>query len=225
MVNTLNGQSGALGNASGITFNLALSAPTMTWSIDTGTLVINANGSSNTLQINRPPIGAYSGGAVPTPLDITNEFGGTGFAPSSGTNATAALTFLNPYITSCDALKFNLLHEIAHTLGLDDCDEYNPAADESVMYRPVSLNPGGGFTPADFNFVPSNALTGLSDCDNQKIKSTGSYNTPLNGGGGEPPGGGGGGVYYCTPYYWVYYESWDGGETWYVVDYWYAGCW
>lgn len=35
-------------------------------------------------------------------------------------------------------------------------------------------------------------------------------------------GGGGGG---CTPYYWNYYESHDGGQTWYLVDSSYAGCW
>ncbi|HEV2704964.1 MAG TPA: hypothetical protein VGV59_03510 [Pyrinomonadaceae bacterium] len=41
-------------------------------------------------------------------------------------------------------------------------------------------------------------------------------------------GGGGGGGYMespCTPYYWVYYESWDGGQTWDEVDSVYAGCW
>ncbi len=40
-------------------------------------------------------------------------------------------------------------------------------------------------------------------------------------------GGGGGGGYMeapCTPYYWVYYESWDGGKTWDAVDTMYAGC-
>jgi hypothetical protein len=42
------------------------------------------------------------------------------------------------------------------------------------------------------------------------------------GGGGGPPGGGG---HPCTPYYWVYYESMDGGMTWYIVDISYAGCW
>ncbi len=38
-------------------------------------------------------------------------------------------------------------------------------------------------------------------------------------------GGGGGGGYYCTPYYWVYYQSWDEGLTWEIVDISYAGCW
>lgn len=37
--------------------------------------------------------------------------------------------------------------------------------------------------------------------------------------------GGGGGGTGCTPYYWVYYESWDGGLTWEVVAIEYAGCW
>lgn len=29
----------------------------------------------------------------------------------------------------------------------------------------------------------------------------------------------------CTQYWWVEYRSDDGGETWYLYDYWYAGCW
>jgi hypothetical protein len=29
----------------------------------------------------------------------------------------------------------------------------------------------------------------------------------------------------CTNYWWVEYRSDDGGETWYIYDYWYAGCW
>jgi hypothetical protein len=44
--------------------------------------------------------------------------------------------------------------------------------------------------------------------------------TPAPGG-----GGGGGDAYYCSHYYWVYYESYDGGETWREVDREYAGCW
>lgn len=49
-------------------------------------------------------------------------------------------------------------------------------------------------------------------------------------------GGGGGGsskggnietynYYECTSYYWVLYNSWDDGQTWFEVDRWYAGCW
>lgn len=29
----------------------------------------------------------------------------------------------------------------------------------------------------------------------------------------------------CTPYYWVLYVSYDGGQTWQMNQYWYAGCW
>lgn len=50
-----------------------------------------------------------------------------------------------------------------------------------------------------------------------------SCDTQYGGGGGGDTGGG---YYdYCTPYYWVYYESWDDGETWQLVDISYAGCW
>ena len=44
---------------------------------------------------------------------------------------------------------------------------------------------------------------------------------PPTGGGGEPIY-----YYYCTNYYWVWYISFDGGETWWptgAVEY--AGCW
>ena len=39
--------------------------------------------------------------------------------------------------------------------------------------------------------------------------------TPVSSGGGGGSGGGSYGGGYCTPYYLVWYESWDGGETWY----------
>jgi hypothetical protein len=40
-----------------------------------------------------------------------------------------------------------------------------------------------------------------------------------------PPGGGGGGGGGCTEYWWVYYESYDGGLTYTEVSRSYAGCW
>ncbi|HEX8130306.1 MAG TPA: hypothetical protein VF527_14475 [Pyrinomonadaceae bacterium] len=46
--------------------------------------------------------------------------------------------------------------------------------------------------------------------------------TPAPGGGGP---GDGGDADNCTHYYWVYYESYDNGKTWYEVDSGYAGCW
>jgi hypothetical protein len=51
---------------------------------------------------------------------------------------------------------------------------------------------------------------------------------------GDGAGGGGAGKggniqmpnsYECTSYYWVLYNSWDDGKTWFEVDRWYAGCW
>ena len=55
------------------------------------------------------------------------------------------------------------------------------------------------------------------------------YTAPvINEGGGDGGGGGYDPYYYdypCTPYYWVYMESWDGGRTWDIVDVSYAGCW
>jgi hypothetical protein len=77
----------------------------------------------------------------------------------------------------------------------DDCDDYN-----ANIYPGAPLNPNTeGGEDRDCN--------GVDD-----------YQQQYGGGGG---GGGG----YCTPYYWVYYESYDGGNTWYVVDIQYAGCW
>ncbi|MFN0141317.1 MAG: collagen-like protein [Pyrinomonadaceae bacterium] len=54
---------------------------------------------------------------------------------------------------------------------------------------------------------------------------------PFTGGGGGPtycelyPYLCGGGGNPCTPYYWVYYLSWDGGQTWEYQYSEYAGCW
>jgi hypothetical protein len=78
----------------------------------------------------------------------------------------------------------------------DDCDDYN-----ANVYPGAPLNPNTeGGEDRDCN--------GVDDYEQQY--------------GG---GGGGGGGYYCTPYFWVYYESYDGGRTWSVVDIQYAGCW
>src|SRR6185503_13106325 len=49
------------------------------------------------------------------------------------------------------------------------------------------------------------------------------------GGPGDPSGGGGIGDQHpaapCTPFWWVLYQSNDGGQTWHEVNSWYAGCW
>ena len=43
--------------------------------------------------------------------------------------------------------------------------------------------------------------------------------TPSGGGGEQPP------PEPCTAYWWVLYESYDGGQPWQEIDRWYAGCW
>jgi hypothetical protein len=118
------------------------------------------------------------------------------------------------------------LHEIGHTMGLEDadvptsgyCDQPDGA---TVMNGYCGTNDSGG-----------NLSKTVTSCDNTALKSADSpYPPPMpTGGGGGGVGGGGdyyygGGGGYCTPYYWVYYESYDGGNTWYEVDSEYAGCW
>jgi hypothetical protein len=51
--------------------------------------------------------------------------------------------------------------------------------------------------------------------------------TPNNGGppGGGGPGGAPGGGTGCTEYWWVYYESYDGGSSYTEISRSYAGCW
>jgi hypothetical protein len=84
----------------------------------------------------------------------------------------------------------------------------------------------------DNGYDSMNAAYGPTTCDNNVAKSAGQYPTKTEelqgggGGGGDPeplmPLGSGG----CTPYYWVWYESYDGGQTWEPTgDVEYAGCW
>lgn len=82
----------------------------------------------------------------------------------------------------------------------DDCDDFNANVYPGA---PLNYNTEGG---EDRN------CNGVDD-----------YTEQFGSGGGGGGGGDGGG--YCTPYYWVYYESYDGGRTWHVVDVSYAGCW
>lgn len=146
-------------------------------------------------------------------------------------------------MTNFDAVLETMVHEIGHPAGLGHCTGSGCTPANSVMTL-VVVNPP---TPANFNrsYGRSTVPTG---CDNQTlmvsnyppcfppvVSECNSWDTNLcecrdivygGGGGGGDLGGGGGYYYYpCTPYYWVYYESWDNGETWAMVDYSYAGCW
>lgn len=123
-----------------------------------------------------------------------------------------------------------LLHELGHTMGLSDASGipgYDQTARNSVMNGLTSGCPNDNCT---FNGAQGNLPTSVTPCDNSTVNMVTNYAYLADNGGGLGGGGGdggGGGYYYypCTPYYWVYYESWDGGETWEEVDRWYAGCW
>jgi hypothetical protein len=118
-----------------------------------------------------------------------------------------------------------MLHEIGHTMGITDtpgdetksCGGQTPAG--SVMNGQCGVNDQGG-----------NGPTTVTSCDkgvvNQKAQYTPTPTTPPGGGGGGGGGGNYSGGYPCTPYYWVWYESYDGGQTWEPTgDADYAGCW
>lgn len=163
---------------------------------------------------------------------------------SSDTNTgytTRGAIRMDPSMTNYDAVLEAMVHEIGHPMGLGHCTGSGCTAAGSVMTLVVPDPP----TPENFNRSYGRSTTPTA-CDNQTLQQSnyppcsppidGSCNTwdanqctclnYNNGGGGGGGGdGGGGGGYYCTPYYWVYYESWDGGETWYMTDMEYAGCW
>jgi hypothetical protein len=148
---------------------------------------------------------------------------------------------MDPSMTNYDAVLEAMVHEIGHPMGLGHCTGSGCTAGGSVM-TPVVHNPP---TAENFNRAYGRSTT-PTGCDNQTLMQSNyppcfpPVNTTCNswdsnlctcrdypyggsGGGGGDMGGGGG--YYCTPYYWVYYESWDGGRTWDIVDVSYAGCW
>jgi hypothetical protein len=113
------------------------------------------------------------------------------------------------------------LHEIGHTMGLDDapvpstgyCDQPDGA---TVMNGYCGTNDSGG-----------NLSKTVTPCDQNALNSSDSPYPPPppTGGGGGGDYTGGGGYDYCTPYYWEYYTSYDGGATWEYDGSEYAGCW
>lgn len=160
---------------------------------------------------------------------------------SNGYTLQATITLDSRTGTTNPAAVLDVMaHEISHPMGFgnSDCD-----AAQSVT------GPGPAHQGDYYNALSSRP-TSPSVCDNQTLRTTNYENARCVNVGDElacpnlpgrwdpitctcypaSPGGGGGSFYpepshYCTPYYWVYYESWDGGRTWEMVSLSYAGCW
>ncbi|HEX6186954.1 MAG TPA: hypothetical protein VFZ40_02645 [Pyrinomonadaceae bacterium] len=66
----------------------------------------------------------------------------------------------------------------------------------------------------------------VTTCPNGQTANPATCECPLIEATPTPEGGGGDPSYFCTPYYWVWYVSYDGGETWEPTgQIEYAGCW
>lgn len=195
-----------------------------------------------------PPAGTYQylvGHEQPVVNQGVRAESGTPISDSAG-NTQQAVTVIDPRVTEPAAILELISHEIGHPMGLDDC--LTCSSSDSVMAPGPNPN-----NPNFWNTVVGRP-TSPTPCDNQILQQSNypapcsnpemEFACPQNGGlwnsetcicephnhtGGGYVGGGGSTYpepgYYCTPYYWVYYESWDNGETWYMVDMSYAGCW
>lgn len=153
---------------------------------------------------------------------------------------THAETLLDPNVTDPAAVLEVMAHEIGHPIGLGDCRTCasadsvmapgpTPGDYNRIMGRPTSPSPCDT-KQVQGNYPPCTAPVDLWNCANYDPNTCTCreyYNSGGGGGGGGVgEGGGGGGFYdYCTPYYWYYYESYDGGQTWNLMDVSYAGCW
>jgi hypothetical protein len=189
---------------SGVTFNFTYNS--------------TPSANSNTIQVNwqtpsADPVTGYQ------PRGETFNF-----PRADNSSLSRSVINIDPRVNNCTALIDVMSHEIGHTFGLGDCPECCPGT--TVMDGPYSAYPDY------FNEETNARTTGPGSCDVATVNVNGNYDpnsvNPVlpSGGGGISEGGGGGGYYYpCTPYYWVEYWSWDGGETWEMVDMWYAGCW
>ncbi|MGB7069807.1 MAG: hypothetical protein WBD22_09960 [Pyrinomonadaceae bacterium] len=148
----------------------------------------------------------------------------------TGLTMNAGIRF-DPAMTSYSAVLEAMSHEIGHPAGFDNCTGSGCNAASSVMTPVVT----GG--PKAFN-RSFGRTTVPSGCDNSTLQ-THNYPYCINPVTSscsiwdsntcsclmENVGGGGGGPSPCTPYYWVYYTSWDGGQTWEISDTVDAGCW
>jgi hypothetical protein len=170
--------------------------------------------------------------------------------PSTGTQVRAQTTYstdpntgyttrgsirLDQSMTNYDAVLEAMVHEIGHPMGLGHCTGSGCTPASSVM-TPVVTNPP---SPTTFNRTYGRS-TDPTACDNQTLETADyppcfppvglSCNTwdsnlcaCMDYGGGS--WGGGDDDPNCTPYYWCYFVSWDGGQSWDLVLAEYVGCW
>lgn len=160
--------------------------------------------------------------------------GKTQTSTDAGNISTGAITsldlnnksFYDPAVEGYGtAILKMMLHEIGHTMGITDTpgDDEKPCGGQtqngSVMNGMCGVNDKGG-----------SMATKVTSCDSGVVKEKSQYAPPPVVGGGGGGGSNYGGYYYggysCTTYYWVWYESYDSGQTWREtgqVEY--AGCW
>jgi hypothetical protein len=206
----------------------------------------NVNNSYITYQIDSTPPPAGTGYTVlnQTPRDGSRELTDT-WSDDSGTDLTLyATTYLSPGITDPRAVFEAMSHAIGHPAGFADCETCNPS--DSVMATKIKYtNDNDVIGRATSPTACDNSALAVNypPCDlaqEQACDNSGDFWDPktctckphdLSGGGGGGGGGydyyyGGDDYYYCTPYYWVWYESYDDGETWEPTgEVQYAGCW
>lgn len=146
--------------------------------------------------------------------------------PSNSSRRT--ITFSDEYTTwSAEGRDSTFSHEWGHVWGMpdvapDECPGVNTVMRQTSSNQQL-VNGNSGAQPALNRPVrPNDRDVNKARTTNQPTITTGDNG---DGGGGDYYGSGGGYYDYCTPYYWVYYESYDGGNTWYEVDSEYAGCW
>jgi hypothetical protein len=184
--NNWNAASGPAGNNSGVTFNFVSSPP--------------SSGTGFRVSYGTPPGGERA--------HISYNYN-----PSNNFLTDASVT-VSPVVTDYDAMLETMSHEIAHSFGMEHCEECSVSS--SVMAA----------TPIGSNWNSAGGRpTSPTECDNQALKSA-SYPSG-NGGGGSGGGGGGGGEDpgTCTHWFWVTSVSHDHGATWEVTDIEYLGCW
>lgn len=185
-----------------------------------GTLY-NSDGSVDTATAARFSVTSnYADGTIHT-ATLTFNTGGAMAQPGDASQGVppdpSAGPFYNPNLAGYDTIfQKETGHEIGHGMGLADQNAGQNGA--SIMNGAVANCPNDSCGRKPLNPTP---------CDSSVVAQEPQYHVFYDGG-----GGGGGGEYYgdyyggyCTPYYWVYYESWDGGKTWDIVDVSYAGCW